>query len=70
MNARRETRDDNRSDILQRKLSFAFRRLARQLAVFATKRALRRVYADDVVGHVIVSIPLKVWVVQAILQIS
>ena len=51
VNGRREAGDDDGCDVLQRKLLFAFRRLARQLPVFATKRALRRVYADDVVGH-------------------
>ena len=51
VDAGREAGDDNGRDVLQRKFLFTFRRLAGQLAVFATKRALRRVYADDVVGH-------------------
>lgn len=51
VNAGRKAGDDNRRYILQREFAFALRRFAGQLAVFATKRALRRVYADDVVGH-------------------
>ena len=51
VNGRRETCNNNGRDVFQRQLLFAFRRFAGQLAVFATKRALRRVYADDVVGH-------------------
>ncbi len=48
---RRKTGDDDRCHVLQRKFAFTFRRFAGQLAVFATNRTLRRVYADDVVGH-------------------
>ena len=47
----RKTGDDDGCHILQRKFLFAFRRFAGQLPVPATKRALRRVNADDVVGH-------------------
>lgn len=51
VDGRRETGDDDGCHVLQGKPLFPFRRFASQLAVFATKRALRRVYADDVVGH-------------------
>ena len=51
VNGCRKTGDDNGRHILQRELAFALRRFAGQLAVFATKRALRRVYADDMIGH-------------------
>ena len=55
VNGRREAGDNNGRHILQRKFLFTFRCFAGQLAVFATKRALRRVYADDVVGHELIS---------------
>ena len=55
VNGRRETGDDNGRHILQRELLFPFRRFAGQLPVFTTKRALRRVYADDVVRHIVLS---------------
>ena len=55
VNGCRKTGDNNGRHILQRKFLFTFRRFASQLAVSATKRALRRVYADDVVGHASVS---------------
>jgi hypothetical protein len=50
MNGRRKTGDDNGSHILQRELALdTIRCFARQLPVFATERALRRVNADYVV---------------------
>jgi len=56
VNGRRETGDDNGRHILQGELALrSIRRLAGQLAVFATQRALRRVYADDVVRHAFLS---------------
>ena len=51
VNGRRKTGDDNGCDIFQRKFAFAFRCFTSQLAVFATQRALRRVYGNNVVGH-------------------
>lgn len=56
MNRRRKTGDYNGRHVLQRKLPFAFRSFARQLPVFTTQRALRRVYADDVVGHALIPV--------------
>ena len=55
VNGCRKTGDDDGRHILQRKFLFTFRRFAGQLAVSATQRALRRVYADDVVGHAFTS---------------
>ena len=55
VDGRGKTGNDNGRHILQRELLFPFRRFARQLPVFAAKRALRRVYADDVVRHTFLS---------------
>lgn len=55
---RRETGDDDRRHILQRKLALAFRRLAGQLPIPATNRTLWAVYADDVIGHAGEAIPV------------
>src|SRR5439155_21697380 len=53
VNIRRKTCDDDRRHILQGKDLglFVVAGLAYQLSVSATDRALRRIYADDVVGH-------------------
>ena len=51
MNVGRETRDNNRGYVLDRKRPFAVRRFAGQLPIPATERALRGVNADDVEGH-------------------
>ena len=59
VNGCRETSDNDGCHVLQRKFFFTFRRLARQLSVLATNRTLRRVYADDVVGHD--AMPVKVF---------
>lgn len=55
VNGRREAGDDNRRDIFERKFPLAVGRFAGQLPILATERALRRINADDVVGHAIVS---------------
>jgi hypothetical protein len=55
---RREAGDDDGGNILQRQRSrFRLtRNAASQLSVAATNRTLRRIYADDVVGHATSSI--------------
>jgi hypothetical protein len=56
VNGRRKTGDDNGRHILQRELALgSIRCFASQLPVLATERALRRVYADDVVRHIVLS---------------
>ena len=61
MDAGREAGDDDRCHVLQRQSAFAFRRFAGQLAVSATQGALRRVYADDVIGHTTTSLYRQIW---------
>jgi hypothetical protein len=52
MDGRRKTGDNNGRHVLQRELALnSIRRFACQLAVLATQRALRRVYADNMVRH-------------------
>lgn len=51
MNGRGEGCDDDRADILKRHLPISFHAFASELAVLTGKRAVRGIYADDVVGQ-------------------